>query len=385
MKVAALLVFIFAEIGCAASQPPVDSSTPASVESPTVATVDSAAAASDERQASASTESPAKVAVESAADERPLERRLVELAETTQDAKILDLALATQRITAENEALKAKIADRERKDAQEVLKFLEYGVTVGAAFAVQMHIASTRTSDFDIAAAGKPAAMPYLAVLPAYFRPRPSQRKYCASVSTGTEQRAQVAADDVAREEAGEFANLLIAAFATPGTDAERTRTLESVVGAAFLPGRGSSDTEVQRIVSLVKLHFATGTSPSQQKNARMVLVHAISATPLVGWAIGAPAGCGWYKLGAYIGKPADYDMTCRYRGAQQGTIEVTPNALCWVDLRTQRIVSLLAGYTFASEDVKTSGLNPIADTITLHQVTFAIGLNADMLRLFVK
>lgn len=266
-------------------------------------------------------------------------------------------------------------ADAE-KDEEVSSKLLERGIVLGAGAVLQIHLRSTDSSHFDLQPQAKLLAMPYVAIMPGYLKTGASQRKYCASRFTGTELEAQRAADNVAREQAEEFAAHFLGIYQL-GTDL-------AALKAAVQRTMDLGSDQLIRADAIVNAVVAYRNVGKEDKESAQYhnLVSLISAEEnLVNWTIGIPASCWPHKFGIYVGRPINSDFVARYRGNEIGEFSVSSVVSVGLAIVPSAYVSFMVGYTYGTANPSTTVEGEeVKSAINVHQLSLGIGGNADLI-----
>lgn len=282
---------------------------------------------------------------------------------------------AAERAKAETEAVRAEL------DSEKSAKLLEFGLTVGTAFAVQAPVIPEGTASNRLhQRTASVTAMPYLMLLPGFWTGNGYVRKYCASQWAGkSEVTASRAADALAREKAKQHLEVLLDAIRSSNGKIEleelkneepRSRGLEHL-------------TEEQHEAAKALLGE---TDPAKRELLREALETELMTT-VVGWTPGLPAkACAARKIGAWVGIPVKYEA--RIEGRPFGVAvdtksEIDPVVAFGLGYTPNAYVSVLVGGSYNRATVASSMTDPDArNDRGLWTITVGLGLNADILTL---
>jgi hypothetical protein len=238
-------------------------------------------------------------------------------------------------------------------------KLIERGISVGAAATAVVHLGTGGGRNFDLKPQAAVVAMPYLALYPAYWTSTEPVRKFCASKHSREEEDARRAADVVARKRAEVYADQFRTAYTAGGAEGLRAALRDA--------GAGSTKT-LERAVT------ATIARPQRSE----ALIATIAADPeLVDWPMNSSASCYAHMFGAYIGRPADFDVTYRSGGDTLGVQSHTSIVSAGLAITPSAYVSLLVGYTYGRVSFEADERKV---ELNAHSLSFSIGGNLDFL-----
>lgn len=241
-------------------------------------------------------------------------------------------------------------------------KLIERGISVGAAATAVVHLGTGGGRNFDLKPQAAVVAMPYLALYPAYWTSTEPVRKFCASKHSREEEDARRAADVVARKRAEVYADQFRAAYLAGGD--EGLDAALSSAGATSAPALGTAV-------------MATGAPDARAQHSE-ALIAAISADPgLIDWPMNSSASCYGHMFGAYIGRPADFDVTYRSGGNTLGVQSHTSIVSAGLAITPSAYVSLLVGYTYGRVSFEADERKV---ELNAHSLSFSIGGNLDFL-----
>jgi hypothetical protein len=280
------------------------------------------------------------------------------------------------------EALKKEVTSGEGaqadKDAAEtsVRRLVETGVTVGVAYAIQVPASSSlpkqamtkQTTRLDGADA---SVMPYVAMFPSYWTKSPEARHYCATDWGLGYERGQLAAHGQARVEARRLVHHAIEMFIAGLGEAEVVQAWREAKATEAL-----SDDAYAQLASQLKALVTQGTPDNKVVES---IVVALSASR---WQPGLAGKCGWTKIGAYVGIPANFDTTA-LSGTESAPTrakrELQPLVSFGVVLAPNTMVSVLGGLTYSRFE-EVDGQRPGAWSWTI-----GLGGNVDLVTSLVS
>lgn len=304
---------------------------------------------------------------------------------------------ATARAREETEAAKAEL------ESEKSAKLLEFGLTVGTAFAVQVPVVlqSAGPSTQIRQRTASATAMPYLMLLPGFWTGNGYVRKYCASQWAGkSEATASRAADALAREKAALHLDVLLDAVRNHPTVTlsqlgSKQPAEENLVPPATEksvqpkdegepPSRGLEHLTQAQLDGVKRLLATTDVAEKE------LLRHALETelmTSVVKWTPGRPArACGWRKIGAWVGIPVKYEARVEgqpFEVAVNAKTELDPVIAFGLGYTPNAYVSVLLGGSYNRVSVASSMSDPEARNLAgLWTLTVGLGVNADILTL---
>jgi hypothetical protein len=241
-------------------------------------------------------------------------------------------------------------------------KLIERGLSVGAAATAVVHLASGGGRNFDLKPQAAVVAMPYLALYPAYWVSTEPVRKFCASKHSLEEEDARRAADAVARKRAEVYVDQFRTAYAEGGDKALAAALSSAGATSGLALGTAVMET----------------SAPADRDQHSEALIAAISADPgLIDWPMNSSASCYAHMFGAYIGRPADFDVTYRSGGDTLGVQSHTSIVSAGLAITPSAYVSLLVGYTYGRVSFEADERKV---ELNAHSLSFSIGGNLDFL-----
>lgn len=274
-------------------------------------------------------------------------------------------------------AASAKKAEQAAQDAKSILdeiktgKLISSGLTAGVALSVQTPIGSTNGTHQDSVNA---VAMPYLMAVPGYWWLPQATREYCASSwGAGDESASQDAAIAIAARRA----TLLF----TKIVDAIRAGEEDDLVIATALLGDLTvqvSDNGAERLAHVAQGIVQAARKWNNNHGTPEQKDEIISWLADQDWNPARRGSCVLTKFGAWIGKPADYQVRGTLEGTSLSDAKFTPAAAFGLAFSPNAYFSFLVGVTVGtlSDSSAGSGVNASA---TCWGGTIAVGGNVDL------
>lgn len=208
----------------------------------------------------------------------------------------------------EAKELKQKLIDAE--DEKKALELLQHsGVSIGASFIVAS--ASIKTDGDDELKQVRPGAMPYVLMLPAYWRNQPETNVYCANKYRGLEAKD---VNKVTAEAAYERARIYFDYYIEPATTVEElTRSLTKTSNPTKKRKSSSEpvwdETEIKAIFADLKTYKA-GLNAEPQSKEKIASEAALKrilldvSTDVMDWQPAVATRCWRRRLGVFVGVP---------------------------------------------------------------------------------
>lgn len=285
------------------------------------------------------------------------------------------------QLLAQEEAKKedrAKKTDAERMADLKSGQLISYGITAGAAVAIQTPSWKVDADQRNFAM----VAMPYIFVLPAYWLAPQATREYCgASWAAGGEAEASAAAMHVAKARAAmRFQNLEVRI----GRDYESKRW----DGKVLIDGRPSYVPRVRDYLKRREQELSRATDATTKKvvqarldEERAALIEELASND---WDPGLDGNCKRKAFGAWVGRPLNYTTSVEFEeivSEEQMVVErrreIHPVFAVGLGYSPNAYISLLFGITVARVEIDTD-MNNSNDILLAG--TVAIGGNLDIL-----
>lgn len=313
-------------------------------------------------------------------------------AETTRTPTLTDeaapkLALENQKLEEKNKKQEDEIVQqKEQKEALAKLAegtFLEKGgLTGGVALAVHVPMGNNDRAELVNLNA---SAMPYLAVVPAYWRNRPQQNKYCASVwGGGNVNEAIQAAGATVQGQARRKFELLSQHLKAFSAESNEKDALE-VAGLIF---KGKTNETKEKNQAAERIASDLNRSLKQSDDLETSLKEAfIARIADLYWDATTAGNCWGYKFGLFVGVPARYEAETRIRelpmGNPRGEREAIPRVSFGLAVVPNSWLQVLLGVTYS--DIKTGQLDGTDEGQTRAMWTYLVGVGGtiDVVNIF--
>ncbi|XXT22342.1 hypothetical protein WME94_12350 [Sorangium sp. So ce429] len=320
------------------------------------------------------------------AKQKEAELRAANAETAAANAKVAE-ATAKAAAAAAEQAKENQDAIEQARRAAEAKRVIKYGVTVGAAAAVQIPLPSLNTLDEP---AG--ATMPYVVFLPGFWIQNPGRNAYCAAEWSGPQKNAEAAADVVSglslveakrirRRRYNEQALLSAEAGKVARELSEVKARLVNACSGANDIAIASNDISVMEIAldkqcgsakALVKSFVG---AKKEEARLRVALARADDAVETAEDDVN-DASCWGHKVGFYVGYPVTFSATTDIKRGTAKNVsnrDVSPVISMGLALVPNAVVTILAGATLATAP-RDDGTSAVVGSFA-----FGIGANADL------
>lgn len=287
-----------------------------------------------------------------------------------------DKAVAEEKATtAEAKADEAKAVAANLRSG----KLLQYGVTGGVGFAVQIPLdAKSESNKFSATDDATVGALPYVALFPGYWSQAAATNKYCASEWSVSASEAQVAADAIARSQAAPLVDSLLHVYRA-GPEGGNERVTNWIKNSDEY---GRLRPHESRVVELIQNH-ETGAG-DQKKSARRALEDLVSAE-VIDWSPGVPTSCWRRRFGLFVGVPLAHSLGFEYDGKSVGDFDVDAGVAGGLVFAPNAYVTILLGVSYATADLSATDADAheIKETVDLLGLMVSIGGTLDLAAIF--